>query len=55
LELTIAGIRAAPLAKGTERLYYPGEIAILNDARNRRDSFAPAQDKAAEIDALRAA
>jgi malate/lactate dehydrogenase-like protein len=40
IEQFIAEIKAVPLAKGYDEVFYPGEMEARNDERNRRDGLA---------------
>jgi LDH2 family malate/lactate/ureidoglycolate dehydrogenase len=39
MEEMIAGLKGAPLAKGVEEIFYPGEIEARNNDRNRREGL----------------
>ena len=40
MEEMIAGLKTAPLADGTDEIFYPGEIEARNDGTNRRDGLS---------------
>jgi len=42
-------IKAVPVAKGFEEVFYPGEIEARNDERNRRDGIALPDDTLADL------
>jgi LDH2 family malate/lactate/ureidoglycolate dehydrogenase len=49
VETLIAQIKAVPLAKGFEEVFYPGEIEARNDARNRRAGLLLPDDTLADL------
>ena len=49
MEAMIAGLKAAPLADGTDEIFYPGELEARNDARNRRDGLTLPADTLADL------
>ncbi|MDB5360009.1 MAG: putative oxidoreductase YbiC [Rhodospirillales bacterium] len=49
MEAMIAGLKAAPLADGTEEIFYPGEIEARNDARNRQDGLSLPADTVEDL------
>jgi LDH2 family malate/lactate/ureidoglycolate dehydrogenase len=40
MEAMIAGLKSVPLAKGTEEVFYPGELEARNDKQNRQDGLS---------------
>jgi LDH2 family malate/lactate/ureidoglycolate dehydrogenase len=40
MEAMIAGLKSVPLAKGTEEVFYPGELEARNDEQNRQDGLS---------------
>jgi LDH2 family malate/lactate/ureidoglycolate dehydrogenase len=49
MERLIADLKAVPLAKGFDAIYYPGEIEAQNDARNRREGLHLPEETVAEL------
>jgi LDH2 family malate/lactate/ureidoglycolate dehydrogenase len=49
MEQFIAEIKAVPLAKGFDEVFYPGEIEARNDARNRKDGIQFPEDTLADL------
>ena len=45
----IAGLKGAPLAKGVEEIFYPGEIEARNDDRNRREGLLLPADTLSDL------
>ncbi|MCC6535120.1 MAG: Ldh family oxidoreductase [Burkholderiales bacterium] len=45
----IAQLKAVPLAKGFEEIFYPGEMEARNDARNRREGLSLPDDTLADL------
>ena len=49
MESFIAEIKAVPLAKGFDEVFYPGEIEARNDVRHRRDGLHFPDDTLADL------
>jgi LDH2 family malate/lactate/ureidoglycolate dehydrogenase len=49
MEAMIAGIKAVPLAKGVNEVFYPGEIEARNDRRFRAEGLTIPADTIAEL------
>jgi len=49
MEQFIAEIKAVPLAKGFDEVFYPGEIEARNDARNRKEGIRFPEDTLADL------
>lgn len=49
MERFIAEIKAVPLAKGFDEVFYPGEMEANNDLRNRREGILFPQDTLADL------
>ena len=49
MEAFIAEIKAVPLAKGHEEVFYPGEMEARNDENNRRDGLTLPKDTCADL------
>jgi LDH2 family malate/lactate/ureidoglycolate dehydrogenase len=49
MEQYIAEIKAVPLARGCDEVFYPGEIEARNDVRNRRDGLLFPDDTLADL------
>jgi len=49
MEDMIAGLKTAPLADGTDEIFYPGEIEARNDARNRREGLSLPADTQGDL------
>jgi LDH2 family malate/lactate/ureidoglycolate dehydrogenase len=49
MEQFIAEIKAVPLAKGHEEVFYPGEIEARNDLRNRKEGIQFPEDTLADL------
>jgi len=49
MEAMIEGLHAAPLAKGTERILYPGELEAGNDARFRTEGLTLPDDTLSDL------
>lgn len=49
MEQFIEEIKAVPLAKGHEEVFYPGEIEANNDARNRKEGIQFPDDTLADL------
>jgi LDH2 family malate/lactate/ureidoglycolate dehydrogenase len=39
MEQYVSELKSVPLAKGTNEVFYPGEMEAANDVRNRREAF----------------
>jgi LDH2 family malate/lactate/ureidoglycolate dehydrogenase len=48
----IAGLKGAKLAKGTEEVFYPGEIEARNNVRNRAEGLILPADTLADLSKL---
>ncbi|MGI4807406.1 MAG: Ldh family oxidoreductase [Janthinobacterium lividum] len=49
MEAMIEGLHAAPLAKGTERILYPGELEASNDTRFRTEGLTLPDDTLSDL------
>jgi len=49
MEQFISEIKAVPLAKGFDEVFYPGEIEARNDARNRKEGIQFPEDTLADL------
>jgi LDH2 family malate/lactate/ureidoglycolate dehydrogenase len=49
METLIAAIKAVPVAKGFDEVFYPGEIEARNDLRQRRDGIVLPDDTLADL------
>ena len=50
MEQFVAEIKAVPLAKGYDEVFYPGEIEARNDVKNRREGLAFPDDTLADLE-----
>jgi LDH2 family malate/lactate/ureidoglycolate dehydrogenase len=55
MEAFVAELKSAPLAQGTEEIFYPGEIESRNDARQRAAGIELPDDTFADLAAAGAA
>lgn len=49
MDAMIAGLKSAPLAKGTEEIFYPGEIEARNDQRHRAEGLTLPADTIVDL------
>jgi LDH2 family malate/lactate/ureidoglycolate dehydrogenase len=49
MEAFIAEIKAVPLAKGHDEVFYPGEMEARNDEKNRREGLALPEDTRTDL------
>jgi len=49
MEQFIAEIKAVPLAKGCDEVFYPGEMEARYDEQNRRNGLALPEDTRADL------
>lgn len=49
MEQFVTEIKAVPLAKGFDEVFYPGEIEARNDARNRKEGIQLPEDTLADL------
>jgi LDH2 family malate/lactate/ureidoglycolate dehydrogenase len=49
MQAFIAEIKAVPLAKGCEEVFYPGEMEARSDAKNRRQGLALPEDTCVDL------
>jgi LDH2 family malate/lactate/ureidoglycolate dehydrogenase len=52
MEAMIAGLKGAKLAKGSDEIFYPGEIEARNDARHRAEGLLLPDDTLADLTKL---
>jgi LDH2 family malate/lactate/ureidoglycolate dehydrogenase len=52
MEAMIAGLKGVQLAKGTDEIFYPGEIEARNDRRNRTEGLKLPPDTIADLTKL---
>lgn len=55
MEAFIAELKAVPLAKGVDEVFYPGEMEARSDERLRRDGIGLPEDTVADLDRIGAA
>lgn len=49
MEVFIGELKSAPLAKGYDAVFCPGEMEARNDAKNRKQGLALPQDTRADL------
>ena len=52
MEAWVAEVKSAPLAKGYDEVFYPGEMEANNDLKNRRDGLALPADTIADLERI---